>query len=145
MRRYETIFITHPDLSEEDQTELLGKIRTLMVNLKTDMIRMDDWGLKRLSYAVRKNSRGHYYLMDYLAGPDVVHELERTLRLNDRILKFQTVKLSAEVTPEAVQTLKEGILPTKAPEVVGPGAPLANPTEEQGEPKIVESEGGEEK
>ncbi len=141
MRRYETIFIAHPDLSEEDQNQLLERIRTLMTNLKAEIIRLDDWGQKRLSYEIRKNNRGHYYLMDYLAAPEVVREWERTLRLNDRILKFQTVKLSDEVTPEAARNLKEQVPAAKPVETTSPPAPAPGPEEV----KAAEPQGGEAK
>lgn len=107
MKRYETIFIAHPELSEADQTELEGKFRSLMASLKGDILNLEDWGTKKLAYQVRKNTRGRYFLLDYLAGPDLVRELERTLRLNDRVLKFQTVKVSLQVSPEVAKTLKE--------------------------------------
>ncbi len=138
MRRYETIFIAHPDLSEEDQNQLLERIRTILTNLKAEIIRLDDWGVKKLSYQIRKNSRGRYFLMDYLAAPEVVREWERTLRINDRILKFQTVKLSSEVSPEAAKTLKEEA-PAKAAET----GPLPAPATSPEEPPAAETQGGE--
>ncbi len=142
MRRYETIFIAHPDLSEEDQNQLLERIRTLMTNLKAEIIRLDDWGQKKLSYDIRKNTRGHYYLMDYVAAPEVVREWERNLRLNDRILKYQTVKLSDEVTAEAARNLKEQVPAGKPPETVTPPpAPAPGPEEI----KAAEPQGGEAK
>lgn len=111
MRRYETIFITHPELSDEDHAELLEKLRSIMTSLKGDTIKLEDWGVKKLGYEIRKNSRGRYFLVDYLATPDLVRELERNLRLNDRVLKFQTVKISGQVSPEAAKALKEAAPP----------------------------------
>ncbi len=142
MRRYETIFIAHPDLSEEDQNQLLERIRTILTNLKAEIIRLDDWGVKKLSYQIRKNSRGRYFLMDYLAAPEVVREWERTLRINDRILKFQTVKLNSEVSPEAAKTLKEEA-PAKAAETGPLPAPAAAPAASPEEPPAAETQGGE--
>lgn len=107
MKRYETIFIAHPELSEADQSELEGKLRSIMADLKGDIISLEDWGTKKLAYSIRKNTRGRYFLLDYLAPADLVRELERTLRLNDRVLKFQTVKVSEQVSPEAAKSLKE--------------------------------------
>ena len=141
MRRYETIFIAQPDLSEEDQSQLLERIRTILTGLKADIIRLDDWGVKKLSYQIRKNSRGRYFLMDYIAAPEVVREWERTLRINDRILKFQTVKLSSEVSPETAKVLKEEA-PAKTPEPAPvPPVPVSPPEE----PQAAEKQGGEPK
>ena len=107
MRRYETIFITLPELTEEDQTTLLEKIRSILASWQGDVIKLDDWGARKLSYEIRKNSRGRYYLLDYLAAPALVREVERNLRLNDQILKFQTVKVSDRVSPEVARNWKE--------------------------------------
>ncbi len=107
MRRYETIFITHPELSEEDLSALQEKIRSLMTSWKGEMVKLEDWGPKKLSYEIRKNTRGRFFLVEYLAATELVRELERTLRLNDRILKFQTVRIPTQVSPEASKPSKE--------------------------------------
>lgn len=107
MRRYETIFIANPDLSEEDQNALQEKVRSLVASFKGELVKLEDWGLRKLSYQIRKSSRGRYFLVDYLAeAPALVRELERTLRLNDGVLKFLTVKTSSRVTSEQIQALK---------------------------------------
>jgi small subunit ribosomal protein S6 len=107
LRRYETIFIANPDLSEEDQIALQEKVRSIVASFKGEFVKLEDWGLRKLSYQIRKSSRGRYFLVDYLAeDPALVRELERTLRLNDGVLKFLTVKTSARVTSEQILALK---------------------------------------
>lgn len=122
MRRYETIFITHPDLTEEELAELKEKIHSILTQFKGDSIKLDDWGVKKLTFEVRKNSRGRYFLLDYAAGKDLIRELERNLRLNDRVLRFQTVRIGDQITPEAIKTLKEtaGAQKAKASERIEP-------------------------
>ncbi len=107
MRRYETIFITHPELSEEELSELQQKANSILASYKGDLIKFDDWGTKKLTYEIRKNSRGHFFLMDYIAGTDLIRELERNLRLNDRVLRFQTVRIGDQISPETLTALKE--------------------------------------
>ena len=109
MRRYETIFITHPELSEEELSELRQKVNSILTTYKGDLIKFDDWGTKKLTYEIRRNSRGHFFLMDYLAGTDLIRELERNLRLHDRILRFQTVRLGEQISPETAKTLKQEV------------------------------------
>ena len=122
MRRYETIFITHPDLTEEELSELKEKINSILTQFKGEAIKLDDWGVKKLNFEVRKNSRGRYFLLDYAAGKDLIRELERNLRLNDRVLRFQTVRIGDQITPEAIKTLKEtaGAERTKPSERIEP-------------------------
>lgn len=148
MRRYETIFITHPDLSKESLFELQEKLNSIMTGWKGDLIKLDDWGTKKLGYGIRKNTRGHYFLLDYLAAPELVRELERNLRLNDGVLKFQTVKIGDQVSADAVKTLKEEASADKGIKVSDrPSLPVEQlaiePKKEEG--VIVEAEGGEEK
>ncbi len=109
MRRYETIFITHPELTEEELSELQQKVNSILASYKGDLIKFDDWGAKKLTYEIRKNSRGHFFLMDYLAGTDLIRELERNLRLHDRVLRFQTVRIGDQISPEALKALKEHV------------------------------------
>jgi small subunit ribosomal protein S6 len=129
LRRYETIFIANPDLSEEDQNALQEKVRSIVASFKGEFVKLEDWGLRKLSYQIRKSSRGRYFLVDYLAeAPALVRELERTLRLNDGVLKFLTVKTSDRVTSEQILALKAASLADKTlPLEEHPAAPEATP------------------
>jgi len=142
LRRYETIFITHPELSEEEHSELQVKINSILAGLKGDLIKLDDWGIRKLTFDIRKNSRGHYFLMDYVANPDLVMELERNLRLNDRVLRFQTVRISDQVSPDAVKSMKETPGVEKAINMIERSEP---PKEAEESGKIEPVEGKEEK
>lgn len=102
MRRYETTFITNPDLSEEELEKVLQK--TLgPIQSQGQLFRVQDWGKKRLAYNIRKQSRGHYTFLDYAATSSAVREVERLLRLDDNVLRFLTVMVDEEVDVEAVK------------------------------------------
>lgn len=125
MRRYETIFITLPDLTEEDQSAWQEKVRALISAYKGEIINLQDWGVKKLGYEIRKNKNGRYYFLEYLAPPDLVREFERNLRLNDRILKYLTVQVKKK--PQPAPGVKESLPPTPlVPE-------SAHPEQEEGE------------
>jgi small subunit ribosomal protein S6 len=143
LKRYETIFITHPDLSEEDHAEIERKLRSTIAGLKGDIIQLEDWGTKKLGYAIRKNNRGRYYLLHYLAAPGLVREVERNLRLNDQVLKFQTVKVSDRISAEVDRKWKEAPQAEKGATT----SEQPSPAEEQmkQEQEKAESGGGEEK
>ena len=141
MKHYETIFITHPELSEEDHAELEKKLRSTVATWKGDIIKLEDWGPKKLGYEIHKNSRGRYFLLDYLAAADLVRELERNFRLNDRVLKFQTVKVDERSSSAAAKTSKEASPPEKIAKISEPPiAPEGPRTEEREKAK---TEGGE--
>ncbi len=111
MRRYETIFITLPDLSEEDQAALQEKLCSLITAHKGEIINLEDWGIKKLGYEIRKNKNGHYYYLDYQAAPGLVREIERNFRLNDRILKYLTIKVQRP-TKTASPSAAKDVLPS---------------------------------
>ena len=141
MKRYETIFITHPELSEEVHAELEKKLRSTVAAWKGDVIKLEDWGTKKLGYEIRKNSRGRYFLLEYSAAADLVHELERNLRLNDRILKFQTVKVDERISSEAAKTPKEAAPAEKITKITEPPIAPGGPGTEG--PEKAATEGGE--
>ena len=141
MKRYETIFITHPELSEEDHAELEKKLRSTVATWKGDFIKLEDWGTKKLGYEIHKNSRGRYFLLDYLAAADLVRELERNLRLNDRVLKFQTVKIDERTSSDAAKKSKEAAPAEKIAKISEPPLPPEGPRTEEREK--AKTEGGE--
>ena len=100
MRHYETIFIINPELTDEDYRAVLSKFNTLVEKLKGVMIKVEEWGKQRLAYTVKKFDRGSYVLFNYCGEPGVPAEFERDLKLDDRVIKYQTVKLADSADPE---------------------------------------------
>lgn len=99
MRKYETFFIIDPDLPDEVVTVAEDKIRAIVASNTGQVLTYVSWGKKKLAYPVKKRSRGHYILMEYSGGPELVAELERNLRLDERVLKFITVKVEDRFDP----------------------------------------------
>jgi small subunit ribosomal protein S6 len=106
MRHYETIYIVNPELSEEDYKSVVEKFNNLTEDLKGVTIKSKEWGKQRLAYDIRKFDKGSYVYMEYCADAGITAELERALKLDDRILKYQTVKLADKADPEEL-LLKE--------------------------------------
>ena len=106
MRRYETVFIVTPDSSEEELQAVADKFRGVITGMNGKVAAYDEQGKKSLAYNIKKQSKGYYVLMDYLGHADVVVELERNMRLDDRILKYLTVKLADQVDPATVEAAK---------------------------------------
>lgn len=96
MHRYETLFILHPDLPEAQVRETIDRVRRLIEGMEGQVAELQDWGMRDLAYPIRKQPRGTYVLALYSARPDVVKELERTLKLADEVLRFISVR-AAEV------------------------------------------------
>jgi len=108
MRKYETIFIINPDLSEEDSKGVIEKVRGLVEDLQGEVLKIEEWGKKRLAYEVKKMSKGLFVILHFTGTIQVLSELERNLRLMDAVLKYQTVRLDekAEKLAEMLSTEK---------------------------------------
>ncbi|MGD9318998.1 MAG: 30S ribosomal protein S6 [Desulfobacteraceae bacterium] len=107
MRHYETLYIVKPELDDENYKAVVDKFRDLIEKQKGVIVKLEEWGKQRLAYQVKKFDQGAYVLMDYCGGPGVTAELERDLKLDDRILKYQTVKLADDVDPQALVDKEE--------------------------------------
>jgi small subunit ribosomal protein S6 len=103
MRRYETIFITDPDLQDKDRDSLTQRLDKLISQQEGTLLKIDDWGQKRLAYEIKKKQRGHYIRLDYCGTGPLVDEMERLFRIDDNILKYMTVLLEKTVDIEAAK------------------------------------------
>ena len=107
MRRYETIFIVDPDLGEDGRKERLEKNQALIKQMNGVLIEVDDWGNKRLAYEIKKKIRGYYIRLDYCGNGELVDEIERLCRIDDKYLKFMTIVLEAKANPDAILEANE--------------------------------------
>ena len=103
MRRYETILIAHVDLSEDELSALITRYGGIVTGQKGILVKVERWGKRRLAYMIGKQARGFYILIDYAGASDVVNELERNLKIDDKILKFMTVQKAERVDREALE------------------------------------------
>ena len=103
MRRYETILIIDPDLSDEGRSPLIERIGQLIPQQGGLVVEEDHWGARRLAYDIKRKQRGYYLRLDYCGTGPLVTELERFCRIDDRVLKFMTVQLAETVDVEQIQ------------------------------------------
>lgn len=94
MRKYETIFILHPELSEDDIKSVITKAQDVISSYKGECFRMDDWGIRKLAYPIKKSARGRYYYLRFDGDSALIAELERRLRLDDKVLRYQSVNIT---------------------------------------------------
>ncbi len=103
MRKYETVFISDPDIQDQTRTDLFDKVKNIIAKENGYLIDFDDWGNKKLSYEIKKKLRGHYVCVTYGGSGELVKELERNMRLSDDVMKFMTILLSKNVTLEQLE------------------------------------------
>lgn len=100
---YETVLITVPEIPDKDLKTIKSKVETPISKVKGKIIKNDDWGVKKLTYFIKHNKRGKYLYYQYSAEPVVIRDIERALRIDERVLRFLTTK----VEPEKQETKKE--------------------------------------
>jgi len=100
MNHYETIYIVNPTLDDDSLKEAIDKFSNLIKKLKGYIVKVNEWGKRKLAYEVKRFDKGYYVVLDFCALPKMVTELERNLKLDDRILKYITVKIDENVDPK---------------------------------------------
>lgn len=118
-RTYESIFIVRPDLTGDAYTAVIDKFKGVLTDQGASIIKVDEWGVRKLAYTVKKQNRGSYVLVIFEAEPKVILEYERRLRLDESVIKFINIHLE-----------KGFVLPTVAVEAVAAKAVDA-PTEDE--------------
>lgn len=144
MRRYETILIAHVDLSEDELTTLIDRYGAVVKGQKGILVKVERWGKRRLAYLINKQMRGFYILIDYAGESSVVNELERNLKIDDKILKFMTVLKDSAVDADALlKELEEAATKTEKKEETKISTPEPSPTDapdKSSEPMAAEIE-----
>ena len=80
-REYETVYILRPNTANDGAAEVNTKVKGIIEGLGGKVLKVDNWGKRRLAYEVSKERKGIYLYWRYLASPGVVEEAERNLRL----------------------------------------------------------------
>lgn len=129
MRVYEELFIVKPDAPEEEVEGFVEQIKQVISNGKGTVDKVDKWGVRKLAYRVSKYNEGNYVLVQFSSTPELVHEVERRMRVADLVIKFITVRIDAKVKKiEKRKKQREKRAARKpAPAVAVPAAPVAAP------------------
>ncbi len=110
MRTYESIFIVHQDVVGDDQTAIIDKYKTILTDQGADVLKVDNWGVRTLAYPVKKQTKGCYVLVIFEAAATVIAEYERRMRIDEKVIKFQTVILEGGyVAPPVVEAAPEEV------------------------------------
>jgi len=109
MRHYETTYILRPNLGEDQFTEIIERTNAIVTDDNGSIIDIDRWGIKTLAYEIKKETQGYYVNMNYAAHGTTVAEIERIFRIDDRLLRYLTIKLADAIDEAGIDTIKEQI------------------------------------
>lgn len=92
MRNYETTFILNPNLSEEQETAVVEKISSTITSASGEIVELNRWGKKKLSYEIGDFKEGNYIVLKFKSLPEQAAEVGRILKIQDEVLRSLVVR-----------------------------------------------------
>src|SRR6201987_767292 len=95
MPLYEHVFLTRQDASAQQVEELTTQFKTIIEQMGGKVAKTEQWGVKSLTYRLRKNRKAHFTMFNVDAPPAALNEVERQERLSEDILRYLTIRVDA--------------------------------------------------
>lgn len=103
MNHYETVFIMNPVLSEDQVKETVKRYASYLKSNNAEIVSEENWGLKKLKYAIQKKKSGFYYLIEYKANGCILSNMDVEFKRDETVLRWLTVKLDKFAAEYAVR------------------------------------------
>lgn len=107
MKRYETIIVLDSDTGKETWEEISGRMIGQIEKAGGLHIKTDDWGSLKLAYEINKKTRGHYFRVEFCAPGELIKEIERYFRLDEKVIRYLSVLIQENVDIEQLKTESE--------------------------------------
>ena len=108
MPLYESTFIARPDISSQQVDGLAEQFREILTEAGGEIAKTEYWGLRSLAYRIKKNRKGHYYFMNIDAPAEAIDAMERTMRINEDVIRYLTVRVDEHDPNPAPLTQSRG-------------------------------------
>jgi len=131
-RDYELGFILQPEVNEEQTRVVLDRVEQVVANHSGQIVRVNQWGRRRLAYPIQHNRDGFYVFIDMILTPETVIELDRTLKVSEDVLRYMIKRRD----PKAVQKEREARAAAAAAPATQPAEAqdeIASPVQQEGE------------
>ena len=107
MPLYESTLIARPDISGQQVEGLSEQFQEIVRDKGGDVAKTEYWGLRSLTYRIKKNRKGHYLHMQINAPADAIAEMERNMRINEDVMRYLTIRVDAlDPEPSAIMQSK---------------------------------------
>lgn len=93
MNNYESIFVLKPSLEEETRNQTIEKFQSVIAKGGGELLKTEEWGLRKLAYEIKKLREGYYVLVQFKANSDLPKELERNYKISDEVIRYIVVNL----------------------------------------------------
>ena len=106
MNKYELIYVIDTAMEETARNELIARFNGMIEQDGGKVEKVEEWGKRRLAYAINYKTEGYYVLVNFTANPELPREIERVMQINESILRYLTVKVEekrSNVKPRPVR------------------------------------------
>ena len=90
--KYETLFIVNPNLGDDETAAVVNKFKSL-VEANGTVDKVEDWGKRRMAYAINDLTGGYYTLIQFTSAPSFPAELDRVFKITDGVMRSIIVTL----------------------------------------------------
>ena len=132
MNKYEVVYIIDPAVEDEARKALIAKFNDLITGNGGSVDKVEEWGKRRLAYAIDYKTEGYYVLVNFQAEADLPKELERNLQISDSVIRYQVIKQierKVGIKPRAVRPAPAPAAPAAVEEAAPAEAPVETPVE----------------
>jgi small subunit ribosomal protein S6 len=97
LREYEVVYVLAPNADNAEAERINGKVTEIVASFGGKLLKLDNWGRRKLAYVIQKHTRGIFVYTKFVARPGVTAEIERNLRIADSVLRYQSTLLNPHV------------------------------------------------
>ena len=133
MNKYEVVYIIDPAVEDEARKALIAKFNDLITGNGGSVDKVEEWGKRRLAYAIDYKTEGYYVLVNFQAEAELPKELERNLQISDSVIRYQVIKLierKVGIKPRAVRPAPAAAAPAAEAPAAEAEAPVETPAAE---------------
>ena len=126
LNKYEVVYIIDPAVEDEARKALIARFNELITGNGGSVDKVEEWGKKRLAYAIDYKTEGYYVLVNFQAEADLPKELERNLQISDSVIRYQVIRLierKVGIKPRAVRPAAPVAPAAEAPVAIAQEAP----------------------
>lgn len=106
-RKYELMIIVNPDIGENGAKNRLNEIKKMITTDEGEIFYEDVWGLRDMTYSIKKHRQGWYAVLDFLIDPLKIKEMNATMKIDPELLRHMITALPFSYTPKSFAILPE--------------------------------------
>ncbi len=152
MNKYEVMYVIDTALDDQARTDVINRFSGLVETNGGTVERVDEWGKRRLAYAINYKTEGYYVLMYMSAPPQLPRELERNFKISDAILRYLVTRMEGDIPEKrmppkayvvredvpAGEPAREAEAPAEAPKAEEPAVTEAEPADAEAPTSEIE-------